>query len=271
MNTPRLHSFAFRFCGAPAVAVTAVLAASLAAAAQAEAPEQGNPEVRPLRVAICLGPGRRPLAELDTYMEATYRVECDWVEAEKAKSQGGSGRFGDTPFSNLEALDRCDVILSNFYRTSAPEGQMPAIKRAFTTKPVVGLRKAHHGFQNWPAADREVFGVDYRGHYFGPELSQRIAEGQKNHPLVKGFDPILPAGGLYRHLEPAEDVVPLIEGAPKDRPLMAQTWLRVNPETGQRVFYTRYDPDDLEDPGVRDMVIRAIFWAAGKDPDKYRR
>jgi len=270
MNAPRLHSFAFRFCWAPAAALTVVVAALLAAAAQAEAPEQGSAEVRPLRVAICLGPGRQALAELETYLGANYRVECDFVEAEKAKPEGGD-RFGDTPFGNLEALKRCDVILSNLYRTSAPESELPGIKRAFTSKPVVGLRKAHHGFQNWLAADREVFGVDYRGHYFGPEVSQRIVEGQKDHPLVKGFDPILPAGGLYRHLEPAEDVVPLIEGAPKDRPLMPQTWLRVNGQTGQRAFYTRYDPEDLDDPGVRDMVIRAIFWAAGKEPGKYRR
>jgi len=39
----------------------------------------------------------------------------------------------------------------------------------------------------------------------------------------------------------------------------------------KRAFYTRYDPDDLKDPGVRDMVIRAIFWAAGEEAEEYRR
>jgi type 1 glutamine amidotransferase len=34
-------------------------------------------------------------------------------------------------------------------------------------------------------------------------------------------------------------------------------------KNGQRVFYTRFDPADaVKNEGVRDLIVRAIFWAA---------
>jgi len=76
-------------------------------------------------------------------------------------------------------------------------------------KPVVGMRKAHHGFQNWLEADQEVFGVDYRGHYRHnkrDEDSMWIVAEKKDHALVKGHKALMPAGGLYRHTDIADDV-----------------------------------------------------------------
>ena len=48
--------------------------------------------------------------------------------------------------------------------------------------------------------------------------------------------------------------------------MMPVTWTRVVKATGGRVFYTRYDPDDLKkDEGCRQMVARALFWAADRE------
>jgi hypothetical protein len=63
----------------------------------------------------------------------------------------------------------------------------------------------------------------------------------------------------------APDVEVLVSGGqPGD--MMPQIWTRVNKQTGGRAFYTRHDPDDLKkDEGCRLMVVKALFWTAGRE------
>jgi hypothetical protein len=113
-----------------------------------------------------------------------------------------------------------------------------------------------------------VFGVKYGGHYFG---TMWLAERHKDNPLFAGVKTLLPAGGLYAHTNLAPDVDVHMLGGPKDKEPMPQCWSRYVKERGQRVFYTRYDPEDLQDEGVRAMVIRAIFWAGARDEAELRK
>ena len=54
-------------------------------------------------------------------------------------------------------------------------------------KPIVGIRTASHGFQNWLEMDKDVFGGDYKGHFgAGPKCEVKIAEKAKDHPVLKG-------------------------------------------------------------------------------------
>lgn len=221
---------------------------------------------QPLKVALVVTVGKEPLSKFQKYLESNYAVQCSWVEAPRAEPGKTKDEFQPTPFTGLEALAGCDVIVSSLYRTWAPPEQLAEIKRHFTTKPVVGLRQAHHGFQNWLEADREVYGVTYKGHYFGPNIKVAVVEDRRDHPIVKGFVPTMPAGGIYQHLDPEKDVEVLIVGSPEGKDPLPQTWMRVNSVRTQRVFYTRYDADDVATrEGVRDMVVRALFWAAGRD------
>lgn len=225
---------------------------------------------QPLHVAVCVGQGKKGLETYVKHLQAEKKVKISWVESTQAKQDKGTKKHVPTPFTNLEALEKCDVILSNLYRTWAPDSQLPVLQKAFQSKPVVGLRKAHHGFQNWLEADREVFGVRYRGHYFGKNVTQTILPEGKDHPfldsLIKESKLPFPGGGLYQHQEVADDVRVLIVGNPEGKPPMPQTWLReVKERGGQRVVYTRYDPNDLaKEASVRDLVTRALWWAAGK-------
>jgi len=136
--------------------------------------------------------------------------------------------------------------------------------------PVVGMRKAHHGFQNWLEADRQVFGVRYRGHYFAGRKGEKVEHKlvDPEHPIVKGHQPFMPKGNLYNHTEIAADVTPLIINGNQGR-LVPNTWIREH--NGQRVFYTRYDPKDLEHEQVRELLVRALCWAAKRDQGKLRR
>lgn len=241
---------------------------SLLAAAPALAAEGST---KPLRIAICVGQGKEPLLEFKKYLEANYRVQCELIEAEKAPAGDKKGEFRPTPFQNLAALADSDLILSNLYRTWAPPAELEQLQQAFRSKPVVGLRKAHHGFQNWLDADGEVFGVDYQGHYFGKNVQLKFAPGAGKDPIVGGLKLTMPAGGLYAHKDVAKDVEVLLIGGPEDMEPLPQSWRRLNKERDQRVFYTRYDPEDLQQRDVRDMVVQAIFWAAGVSADSYRK
>ncbi len=226
----------------------------------------------PLKVAIAVTVGKESLTEFQKYLESNYAVRCSWVEAARAEPGKTKGEFLPTPFTGLGALASCDVIVSSLYRTWAPPEQLVEIKRHFTTKPVVGLRQAHHGFQNWLEADREIYGVTYKGHYYGPNITLAVVHGRRDHPLVKGFVPTMPAGGIYQHLDPEKDVEVLIVGSPEGKEPLPQTWLRVNAERTQRVFYTRYDADDMAtNDGARDMVVRALCWAAGRDENTLKK
>lgn len=236
-----------------------LVAAALVIAARAEQ------DPRPLHVVICLGPGKTPLTKFESHLETTYHVQCSWLEAAKSKDDT------TTVFKGLETLPDADVILSNLYRTAAAPAQLVLLKKHFLSKPVVGLRKAHHGFENWLDADKEVFGVDYRGHYFGDNVTLWIADKHLSDPLFAGLKPFLPAGGLYTHTDLAADVDVFMLGGPAGKPPLPQCWTRLVKDRGQRVFYTRYDPEDLQDEGVREMVVRAIFWAGQRAQDELRK
>lgn len=241
-------------------------------AAAGFSPRPSGEEKPELRVVFAVGDGKGALEEYRKHLESRYRVSCRWLEAPKASKRRGSDAFEATPFRGIDALETCDVIVTNLYRTWAPPEELKALQEQFRSKGVVGLRRAHHGFQNWLDVDREVFGVDYEGHYYGPNVTLRVPEGAKDSPFVAGLKPFLPEGGLYQHVNVEDDVVPYLVGGPEGKPPHPQTWSREVRERKQRVFYTRYDPRDLEkDDGVRSLVTRAIFWAAGKSPDQYAR
>ena len=229
---------------------------------QASAQNAGK---KPLHLDICVTEGKGQLLKYKKYLEDTYQVRCSVVGPEEKKDK--DKKNVETPFVGLDALADADVILSNLYRTSPTPEHLAILKKAFLSKPVVGMRKAHHGFQNWLDVSKEVFGVNYRGHYFGKDVTIEIVDKHKDHPLLAGVKPFVPGGGLYQHTEVAPDVEVLMVGGPAGKDKMPQMWSRiVKDRNNQRTLYTRYDPNDLDkNLPIRDMVTQAIFWAADRD------
>ncbi len=229
-------------------------------------------KVKPLHIAIAVSQGKEQLVRYKNFLENNYLVRVSVIGPEESK-KGKDKKNVETPFVGLDALADAEVILSNLYRTSPTPEHLAILKKAFLSKPVVGMRKAHHGFQNWLDVSKEVFGVNYRGHYFGKDVTIEIVGEHKDNPLLAGVKPFLPGGGLYQHTEVAPDVEILMVGGPAGKDKMPQMWSRIVKERNQqRTLYTRYDPNDLDkNPPIRDMVTRALFWAANRDMKSLRK
>jgi len=173
-------------------------------------------------------------------------------------------RRADDDLPGLEALESADVMLL-FTRRLTIDGDQLARVKAYCDagRPIVGVRTASHAFQNWLALDREVLGGNYKGHYpDGPETETSITEEGRNHPVMRGVEPIRSVGSLYRNQGLAEDCTVLMTGTIPEHtePI---TWHRTH--RGGRVFYTSLGhPEDFKSELFLRMLTQAVWWAAGQ-------
>jgi type 1 glutamine amidotransferase len=192
------------------------------------------------------------LAAFQKHLEATLPVECVRVTAKAEK---------DTTLPGLEALETADVALFFTRRLRVEGADLERVKKYVTSgKPVVGVRTASHGFQNWLEMDGAVLGGDYKGH-FGAGVVADITpvRAARNHPVLKGVAAFKSNGSLYKNPAVASDVTVLLRGTipNQDEPV---AWIR---ERGnQRVFYTSLGhPDDFRDPNFVRLLVNALVWA----------
>ena len=221
-------------------------AASLAAA---------DEDQRLLRVCLVSGSleydSDTSLAAFQQHLEKQHRVTCS-----------RAFRKTDDNLPGLENLDHCDCAIFFTRRLTVSGEPLERIKRYCRRgRAIVGVRTASHGFQNWLAMDREVFGGDYQGHYGNaskPEV--KIVDAAKEHPILKGVTPFTSGGSLYKNPKIAADTTALLSGAiPGHTEPVA--WTRLSQKG--RVFYTSLGHrDDFREPSFLRILVNAIFWSA---------
>jgi putative membrane-bound dehydrogenase-like protein len=199
------------------------------------------------------------LAAFKKYVETNFPVECTLVAAKAEK---------DTALAGVEALAACDVAVF-FTRRLRIEGESLNAVKAYikSGKPVVGIRTASHGFQNWLEMDREVFGGNYKGH-FGKEIvcEVKVAESAKDHPVLKGVSAFKSNGSLYKNPGVAGDVTVLLTGT---IPGQSEPVAWVREKDGRRVFYTSLGhPDDFTDENFLRLLVNGLAWATRTDLTK---
>lgn len=168
----------------------------------------------------------------------------------------------------LEALDTCDVAVFFTRRLTISGEALEKVKRYVASgKPIVGIRTASHGFQNWLEFDPLVLGGNYKGH-FGKDkvVATTIATTAKDHPILRGVGAIESSSTLYKAAPLKEDCVVLLNGTTTDS-TQPVAWTRTH--DGGRIFYTSLGgQSDFEHPSFRRMLINAIFWASNRErPD----
>jgi len=194
---------------------------------------------------------------LQKYLEANYPVEC--IRA---------FRKTDDDVPGLEALETCDVAVFFTRRLTIKGEQLERIKKyAESGKPIVAIRTASHGFQNWLDMDKDILGGNYKGHFgAGPKCECKLTDAGAKHPTMNCVKPFVSEGSLYKNQGHNKDITVLMSGSiPKESEPI--TWVREN--KGGRVFYTSLGhPKDFEEESFKRMIANAVFWTAKRDITK---
>jgi putative membrane-bound dehydrogenase-like protein len=215
-----------------------------------------EPNAKKLKVLLISGSfeykSDESLTAFQKYLEEKFPIECSRAFAKTDK---------DKEIPGLEQLDKCDVAIFFTRRLQTDGDSLERVKKYVASKkPIVGIRTASHGFQNWLEFDKLVLGGDYKGH-FGQnvECDVLIEPKAKDHPILKGVQPFKTKGGLYKNANVSPDVTVLLRGKTADanEPV---AWTRE--AEGRRVFYTSIGtPDDFKDPNFIRLVVNGLAWA----------
>jgi type 1 glutamine amidotransferase len=140
-------------------------------------------------------------------------------------------------------------------------------KYSLSGKPIVAIRTASHGFQNWLEMDRKVLGGNYKNHY-GNKFKTKISINPKakDHPILKGFEVFVSEGSLYRNTGLAKDSNVLLYGAitGHTEPI---AWTRVF--NGGRIFSTSLGHTvDFKNASFLRMLTNALYWTVKRQTPK---
>lgn len=229
-------------------------------------PAAGQEPAAAKKLKVCLVSGSfeyksdESLAAFRKHLEANHPVECVVVAAKSDK---------DADLPGLAALDGADLAVFFTRRLNVDGDALGAVKKYVASgKPVVGVRTASHGFQNWLEMDRLVFGGDYKNHHKqNVEATIAPTPGGRSHPVLAGVGGFKTLGGLYKNPAVDKDVTVLLTGTagPITEPV---AWVRERKLDGgatQRVFYTSLGtPDDFKSPEFLRLLTNGLLWAAGK-------
>lgn len=208
---------------------------------------------------VCLVSGSRryksdeSLLALQAHLESNTQTQCTRAFAH-SKSE----------LPRLHHLDRCDCMVL-FARRMEIEGESLERIKAYCHRggPIVAVRSADHGLQNWPTMDKEVLGGDYQGHYDNELAGITLVEAAKGHPVLAGVRPFLAHGTLYKHRDLATDAKVLLTGSFADHSHPV-AWTR--PNRGGRVFCTSLGhPEDFDEPDFLRLLTNAIFWTTRRE------
>jgi nicotinamidase-related amidase/type 1 glutamine amidotransferase len=180
-----------------------------------------------------------------------------------------------------EAIQQADLVLVSVRRRTPPKDQLDALREHVAAgKPLVGIRTACHawslrnekenlaaaekGLASWPEFDPDVFGGHYTGHHGnGPKTAIAVADGQKEHAILRGFDSskLVGNGSLYRVLPLKQTTTPVLLGSIPDKPTEPIAWTNAAGPKKARVFNTTLGHwEDFENPAFRKMLTNAIYW-----------
>ena len=208
-----------------------------------------------------------------------------------------------TNIPGMAALDSADLCVMGLRWRELPDAQMKHFVDYFNAgKPFIALRTSTHAFKYdhnqaspyakfdwhstaWPGGfGQQVLGetwIDHHGHH-GFESTRGVINAPfKDNPVLRGVGDIWVPTDVYKviHLPKAAEVLvwgevlsgmkptdPPVEGA-KNHPMMPVAWRRhYTGENGKtsKVFTTTMGAAvDLENEGLRRLLVNAAYWAVG--------
>lgn len=205
--------------------------------------------------------------------------------------------------SGSQALETADVIVMSLRFRHWDDAAMERFEKAYLAgKPMIALRTSTHAF-NFPKDSkwskysfnssgewekgfgRHVLGETWVAHHGAhkKEATRGIIEDPvKGDPLLRGVSDIFGTTDVYTANPPADAKI-LVRGqvltgmnpadppvvGKKNEPLQPIVWTRLHTNsagTTNKVFCTTMGAaTDLENEGLRRLVVNAVFWAVGID------
>ncbi len=202
----------------------------------------------------------------------------------------------------LEALDSADLMVIFTRFRDLPDEQMKhVVDYVESGRPIVGMRTATHAFNIKPGKTyarwsynskewdggfgRQVLGETWVNHWGAHKAESTrgvIAPGQENNPILRGIK----SGDLWGPTDVYEvhlrgDCTPLVLGevlkgmkptdepvtGKKNDPMMPVAWTHAYTGSAgktSRVFATTMGAaTDLENEGLRRLLVNACYWAVG--------
>jgi Trehalose utilisation len=203
----------------------------------------------------------------------------------------------------LEALDSADLVVMALRFRQLPDPAMKHFVDYLNAgKPIIALRTSTHAFQytgnpqspyarfdwrnqDWPGGfGRQVLGetwVDHHGKHGFESTRGVLNESSRDHPILRGVTDLWCPTDVYSviHLTADAQVLvrgqvlsgmkptdPPVEGA-KNQPMMPLVWTRdykgPNGKTSKIVTTTAGAAVDLQNEGLRRLLINACYWTLG--------
>ena len=210
--------------------------------------------------------------------------------------KGEEASFKSHSIPGLEHLEKADLVIFFLRLLTLPQDQQQLIVKYLDSgKPIIGLRTANHGFRRalpYKIDGKQVnFGdllggsfMGHHGNWHRDSTRGDLVEAQKNHPILTGVKDIWGPSDVYRTYKEGtglpEGCTALVYGQPligreqggatnpKKEPLPVAWFKSWKTSSGKsaRVFQsTMGSAKDLENPGLRRLVINAAYWGMGME------
>ena len=197
----------------------------------------------------------------------------------------------------LEQLAKADLVIFFARLLTLPMAERELIvKYVDSGKPIIALRTANHGFHaplpykingkqvRW---GEDVLGGSFMGHHGRWQADSTrgtIVPEQKDHPILRGVSDIWGNSDVYRTYKEGTSLPagctalvwgqPLMGRKPDDPPNpklepLPVAWFKqwqTSEVKSARVFQsTMGSGTDLENPGLRRLIINAVYWGLGME------
>jgi len=215
-----------------------------------------------------------------------------------------------TNIPGIAALDTADLCVMQLRFREWPDAQMKHFVDYLNRGgPIIGLRTATHSFaytrnkqspyakfdwndKEWPGGfGRQVLGDTWINHHgdHGKQSTRGIINDEfKSHPILRGVTDIWGPTDVYGVIHLPATASVLVRGevltgmkptdpplaGPKNNPMMPLVWTREytgeNGKTSRIVATTMGAAVDLENAGLRRLLVNACYWTTGlgdKIPD----
>jgi len=208
-----------------------------------------------------------------------------------------------TNIPGMQALDSADLCVMALRFRELPDEQMKHFVDFLNAgKPIIALRTSTHAFQyannrkspyasydwqstTWPGGfGQQVLGETWVSHHgdHGKESTRGILNPTfKDHPILRGVSDIWVPTDVYTVSHLPSDAQVLVQGQvltgmkptdlpvdnAKNNPLMPLVWVRnyhwPNGNTSKIITTTMGAAVDLENEGLRRLLVNGCYWAVG--------